>query len=58
MKNRRYDALQKMLANGSSYFSEDEMRQRNPALYEHLVGQYLTEEERKERETPDLENIS
>ncbi|XP_026289982.1 coiled-coil domain-containing protein 97 [Frankliniella occidentalis] len=58
VKNRRYDALQKMIAGGSSYFSEDEMRQRNPYLYEQLVGQYLTEEERKERETPDLENIS
>ncbi|KAJ1519506.1 hypothetical protein ONE63_004790 [Megalurothrips usitatus] len=58
VKNRRYDALQKMLAAGNSYFSEDEMRQRNPYLYEQLVGQYLTEEERKERETPDLENIS
>ncbi|KAK3913444.1 Coiled-coil domain-containing protein 97 [Frankliniella fusca] len=58
VKNRRYDALQKMIAGGSSYFSEDEMRQRNPYLYEQLVGQFLTEEERKERETPDLENIS
>lgn len=58
VKNRRYDALKKMIADGSSYFSEDEMRQRNPYLYEQLIGQYLSEEERKEREAPDLENLS
>lgn len=58
VKNRRYDALKKMIADGSSYFSEDEMRQRNPYLYEQLVGQYLSPEERKEREAPDLENIT
>lgn len=58
VKNRRYDAMKKMIAKGSSYFTEDEMRQRNPYLYEQLVGQYLSEEERKERETPDLDNVS
>lgn len=32
-----------------SYFTEMEMRNRNPLLYEELVGKYLTPEERKER---------
>lgn len=33
-----------------SYFSEIEMMKRNPLLYEQLVGQYLTEEEKRERD--------
>lgn len=32
-----------------SYFTESEMRNRNPLLYEELVGKYLTPDERRER---------
>lgn len=48
IKNRRFEALKKMVEEGS-YFTETEMRNRNPLLYEELVGKYLTPEERKER---------
>lgn len=30
-----------------TYFSEEEMRLRNPLLYEYYIGQYLTEDERE-----------
>lgn len=49
VKNRRYAALLQMVAE-DSYFSEIEMMKRNPLLYEQLVGQYLTGEEKKERD--------
>lgn len=49
VRNRRFQAMQQMKIN-SSYFSEIEMMQRNPLLYEHLIGQYMTEEERKARD--------
>lgn len=48
-KNRRYEALQKLIE-GNSYFSETEMMKRNPLLYEQLVGQYLSEEEKRARD--------
>ena len=44
-KNRRYAALQE-LTETSGYFSEQEMRDRNPMLFEYYIGQYLTEKER------------
>lgn len=43
-KNRRYKAMQQLLSEGE-YFSEDEMKYRDPFLYEQLVGQYLTDDE-------------
>lgn len=49
VKNRRYEALQQLIRE-NSYFSEVEMMKRNPLLYEQLVGQYLTEEEKYERD--------
>lgn len=49
IKNRRFEALKKLITEGS-YFSEEEMRKRNPLLYEHLIGQFLTEEEKHDRE--------
>lgn len=49
VKNRRYEALKRMIE-GTSYFSEIEMMKRNPLLYEQLVGQYLTEDEKLERD--------
>uniref|UniRef100_A0A1B6EWJ6 CCD97-like C-terminal domain-containing protein n=1 Tax=Cuerna arida TaxID=1464854 RepID=A0A1B6EWJ6_9HEMI len=48
IKNRRFEALKKMVEEGS-YFCETEMRNRNPLLYEQLVGRFLTAEERRER---------
>ncbi|XP_053695617.1 coiled-coil domain-containing protein 97 [Sabethes cyaneus] len=49
IRNRRYAALKQLVQDGS-YFSEMEMMQREPLLYEQLVGQYLTEQERKARD--------
>lgn len=46
IKNRRYAALQEM-SKEEGYFSESEMMKREPNLYEQLVGQYLTETERR-----------
>ncbi|KAL0106587.1 hypothetical protein PUN28_016347 [Cardiocondyla obscurior] len=57
IRNRRYEAL-KMLIEKGDYFSECEMMKRNPLLYEHLVGQYLTEEEKKTRDTFDTKSIT
>lgn len=48
VKNRRYEALQR-LERDSNYFSDDEMRQRCPFLYEQYIGQYMTEEEKFEQ---------
>lgn len=53
VKNRRYKCL-KQLMEESDYFSEEEMRQRNPILFEHYIGQFMSEEEKcqmKERPT-------
>lgn len=41
-----------------SYFSESEMKSRNPLLYEHLIGQYLTPEEREDMDRVDTSNIT
>lgn len=46
IRNRRFEAL-KTLATGD-YFSDSEMRQRNPLLYEQMVGRFLTDDERQE----------
>lgn len=45
IRNRRFECLKEMIEN-TTYFSEEEMRSRNPLLYEQYIGQYLTEEER------------
>ncbi|XP_044748953.1 coiled-coil domain-containing protein 97 [Coccinella septempunctata] len=49
IKNRRFEALQQMIVE-DKYFSEIEMMKRNPLLYDQLIGQYLTQEEIKERD--------
>lgn len=41
-----------------SYFSETEMKSRNPLLYENLVGQYLTPEEKENNDRVDTSNIT
>lgn len=57
IRNRRYEALKTLIEKGE-YFSECEMMKRNPLLYEHLVGQYLTEEEKKARDSIDTHNAN
>uniref|UniRef100_A0A182SY86 DUF2052 domain-containing protein n=1 Tax=Anopheles maculatus TaxID=74869 RepID=A0A182SY86_9DIPT len=49
VRNRRYAALQRMCDDGT-YFSETEMMQRDPLLYDQLVGQYMTEQEKHARD--------
>ncbi|ELT95464.1 hypothetical protein CAPTEDRAFT_157459 [Capitella teleta] len=44
VKNRRYEAMKQMTAQGE-YFSDEEMKRREPLLYEQMVGQYLSEDE-------------
>lgn len=57
VRNRRYKALQK-LQEESDYFSEKQMMFRNPLLYEQLVGQYLTDDEIRQRDGVDNENLT
>ena len=44
VRNRRYECLQYLMEN-TDYFSDRQMRDRNPLLFESYVGQYLTEGE-------------
>ncbi|XP_054002859.1 coiled-coil domain-containing protein 97 isoform X1 [Hylaeus anthracinus] len=57
VKNRRYQALKTLVKQGE-YFSETEMMKRNPLLYEHLIGQYMTEKQKKIRDNIDTTNIT
>ncbi|XP_050461935.1 coiled-coil domain-containing protein 97 [Cataglyphis hispanica] len=57
VRNKRYEALKSLIEKGE-YFSECEMMKRNPLLYEYLVGQYLTEEQKKARDTIDTRSIN
>lgn len=57
VKNRRYAALKKLINEGS-YFSETEMRRRNPLMYEHLVGRHLTEEEQDKINKMDMSTMT
>ena len=43
-RNRRFECLKRLMDEGV-YFCEKEMRQRDPLLYEHYIGQYLTADE-------------
>lgn len=45
IKNRRYEALKRMV-DEKSYFSDAEMKKRNPFLYDQMIGRHLTEKER------------
>ncbi|XP_072298745.1 coiled-coil domain-containing protein 97 isoform X2 [Eucyclogobius newberryi] len=47
VKNHRYAALRSLQKSG--YFSDEQMRIREPLLYEQYIGQYLTDEEVLER---------
>ncbi|XP_034046763.1 coiled-coil domain-containing protein 97 isoform X2 [Thalassophryne amazonica] len=48
VRNQRYAALRALQKEGQ-YFSEEQMRMRQPLLYEQYIGQYLTDEELLER---------
>ncbi|KAK7939839.1 hypothetical protein WMY93_003165 [Mugilogobius chulae] len=48
VKNHRYAALRSLQKEGE-YFSDEQMRRREPLLYEQYIGQYLTDEEVLER---------
>ncbi|CAN9505865.1 unnamed protein product [Ophioblennius macclurei] len=48
VRNQRYAALRALQKEGE-YFSEEQMRMREPLLYEQYIGQYLTDEEVFER---------
>lgn len=47
VRNRRFEYLQQEMERGD-YFNDREMRRRNPLLYERYIGQYLSDEDRKE----------
>ncbi|XP_076865266.1 coiled-coil domain-containing protein 97 [Brachyhypopomus gauderio] len=44
VRNQRYAALRALQKEGE-YFSEEQMRMREPLLYEQYIGQYLSEED-------------
>ncbi|XP_064603029.1 coiled-coil domain-containing protein 97-like isoform X2 [Liolophura sinensis] len=46
VKNRRFQAMKSMVECGE-YFSDAEMKWRDPYLYEQMIGQHLTEQERQ-----------
>ncbi|KAF6210170.1 hypothetical protein GE061_013272 [Apolygus lucorum] len=50
VRNRRLEALKRMAEDGE-YFSDKEMKRRNPLLFEELVGQFLTNDEKFHFET-------
>lgn len=53
VKNRRYAALQRMCKDSTGYFSEKEMMSRQPYLYDQLIGQYMTDSEKRLRDCID-----
>lgn len=57
VKNRRYAAMQQLISDGE-YFSEQEMMKRAPELYQELIGQYLSDAEKKLRDKYDVKNTT
>ena len=53
IKNRRYNYLKQKLKN-TSYFSDEEMKNRCPFLYQQYIEQYKTDEERLKEKENDL----
>lgn len=51
IRNRRYAALLKLIKD-KNYFSESEMKSRDPLLYEQLIGQYQSRDEKVARRRP------
>lgn len=56
-KNRRYEALQRLKTAGE-YFSDKEMRRRNPLLFEQMVGRYMTEKEKQDLDRMDVSTLT
>lgn len=52
IRNRRYAALVKLIKE-KKYFSEGEMKSRDPLLYEQLIGQYQSPAEKRANRRPD-----
>ena len=50
VKNRRYQAMNELIARGE-YFSMNEMKNRNPLLFEHLVEKHMSDEEKRALES-------
>lgn len=44
VKNRRLEAMRRLSESGD-YFSDEEMKRRDPLLYEQMIGQYLSYDE-------------
>ncbi|XP_051571347.1 coiled-coil domain-containing protein 97-like isoform X1 [Myxocyprinus asiaticus] len=55
IRNCRYAAL-RVLQKEGQYFSEEQMRVRDPLLYEQYIGQYLSEEEILQRSEEAMQN--
>ncbi|KAG8540181.1 hypothetical protein GDO81_019748 [Engystomops pustulosus] len=53
VRNKRYAALQQLIS-GGEYFSDEQMRARDPLMYEHYVGQYQSEEEIMSQNSRDM----
>lgn len=57
VRNKRYAALQQLIS-ASEYFSDEQMRARDPLMYEHYVGQYQSEEEIMSQNSRDMAQAS
>lgn len=55
IRNRRYECLQRLMKD-TDYFSDENMRKRSPLLYEEYIGQYLTAEEKLDRDRAEMGN--
>lgn len=55
IRNRRYNYMRDLMQS-TDYFSTQQMRERNPLLYEYYVGQYMTDDEKLtiEKSDPDM----
>lgn len=58
VKNRRYSAMQRMCKDATGYFSEKEMMSRQPYVYDQLIGQYMTDAEKRIRDFIDGEDCA
>lgn len=56
-KNRRYEALERLKTAGE-YFSDKEMRRRNPLLFEQMIGRYMTEKEKLDLDKMDFSTLT
>lgn len=56
IKNRRYEALQRLMKRGE-YFSDSEMKKRNPLMFEQMIGKYMTEEEKEKLDQIDYADL-